>query len=130
MRKIMGIGILILSLHSVWGQTNPTKLIVGCWKFQKMEFEDPKNIPSGIEAETKNTKVCFEADGSFVTRKGNNPEQPIHGQYSISPDGKKITQETLNIPDDMEIDAEIVKLDEKELVFKTLFGLLYFQKQP
>jgi hypothetical protein len=115
-------------MNVVAQKENATK-IVGCWILKKMAFSDPKMRSAEIEAEAKDSEVCFTAGGKFATTKPGNDKSPITGTFAISEDGTTLTQKRDQNEEGVEDDATIVVLNDQELVFATEFGKMYFVRK-
>lgn len=107
-------------------QTNAQK-IMGCWSLSKMEFNDPANYNEQIAKDALKHVICFE-NGKFTTTKvGTN--EVMRGVYSISADGKTISQSREESDEGIDDDAQIILLDDKKLQLKSTFVTLYFDRK-
>lgn len=118
------------SLTNVLAQKTNAEKIVGCWILKKIEFNSKDEYSEELIKESKNSRVCFDSSGKFVTTK-ENETTPIEGIYKVLSDDKTITQKTTTSEDDVnqiDIDAQIVAIDDKHLSIKMEFGTIFFER--
>lgn len=115
--------------NSIAQKTNAEK-ILGCWVFKNIEFNEKYVFSEELIKQTRNSVVCFSADGKFTTTKPGDTSGPLKGSYKISEDGKNLTQKRdLSEDESVDEDAEIELLDEKHLHFRLSFGIMYLERK-
>ncbi|WP_298396692.1 hypothetical protein [Flavobacterium sp.] len=118
------------SLTNVFAQKTNAEKIVGCWILKKIEFNSKDEFSEELIKDSKNSRVCFDSSGKFVTTK-ENETTPIEGSYKVLSDDKTITQTTTSEDNvnQIEIDAQIVTIDDKNLSIKMELGIIYFERE-
>ena len=101
----------MISLTAYSQQSNQTK-IIGTWAFDKFDFLKPDSDSLNLIKDATGITITFENGDQYSTKKiiGNNVTDIETGTYSISSDGKTITQQGEQ--------GEIVTLTDLELVMK------------
>jgi len=101
----------MISLTAYSQQSNQTK-IIGTWTFDMFDFLKPDNDSLNLIKDATGITITFENGDQYSTKKtiGNNITDIETGTYSISADGKTITQQGEQ--------GEIVTLTDLELVMK------------
>ncbi len=101
----------MISLTAYSQQSNQTK-IIGTWTFDKFDFLKPESDSLNLIKDATGITITFENGDQYSTKKiiGNNVTDIETGTYSISSDGKTITQQGEQ--------GEIVTLTDLELVMK------------
>lgn len=82
--------LFILLVTTVQAQKTNAEKILGCWLFKEMKLSTPNEFSNELSKQAQNTVVCFTADGKYKTTKAN--AAAIDGTYTLSEDGKTITQ--------------------------------------
>jgi uncharacterized membrane protein len=113
--------------NSIAQNTNSQK-IIGCWKVTKFELKTEIENSSEIINEAINNEVCFDAKGNFITT--NTEDRTItNGTFNLSEDGKTIFQKSNNEINDVGENAEIELLNEKNLIIKSDYFTMSFEKK-
>jgi len=101
----------MISLTAYSQQSNQTK-IIGTWTFSRFDFLKPDSDSLDLIKDAVGITITFEKGNQYTTKKiiGDNISDLETGTYSISSDGKTITQQGEQ--------GEIVKLIDQELVMK------------
>lgn len=120
---------ILLYVTVSFAQNDTTEKIIGCWVLKNIDFSQP--TPNGItlKKEAINTTVCFDEKGTFVTKPSGNNKATINGNYKVSEDGKTLQQTSDLEENDNYNKAEITQLDDKNLVVKHEFGMMYFERE-
>lgn len=121
--------LILCCCHNASAQKNNAEKIIGCWIFKKIEFINPNDFSEEIIKEAKNTEVCFDTNGKFTTIKPGANAATITGVYSLSADGKTLSQKRDVSSEGIDEDAEIVVLDAENLTFKLEFGTMYLERK-
>jgi hypothetical protein len=101
----------LLSNNVFSQQTNQTK-IIGTWTFDKFDFLKPESDSLHLIKDAMGMTITFGKEGKYSTTQGigDKVKDVETGTYSISSDGKTITQQGQN--------AEIIILTDQELAMK------------
>ena len=94
-----------------------------------MEFAEAKPDDANLSAEAMNSYVCFEKDGTFITRLGGQETNVVKGNYQLSADGKNLSQSRDVDDAGNDEEAEIMVLNDKKLALKHEFGTMYFERK-
>lgn len=119
----------VLCCFKANAQTSNAEKIIGCWTFKTFEFVNPNEFSKEIIQEAKKTEVCFDTNGKFTSTKSGANTVTITGVYSLSADGKILSQKRDISPDGIDEDAEIVVLDTENLIFKLEIGKMYLERK-
>lgn len=129
--KVIILLIFVFSASNMIGQKSNAEKILGCWIFDKVEFASENDYSEILLKQAKNSVVCFTPNGKFNT--SINGVDPVSGTYSISADGKTMTQKRDSSGEEnlieLEMEAEIQSLDDAVLVFSTEFGIMHFKRK-
>ena len=115
--------------HNANAQKSNAEKIIGCWIFKTFEFVNPDEFSKEIIKEAQNTEVCFDTNGKFTTIKPGTNAVTITGVYSLSADGKTLSQKRDVSSEGIDEDAEIVLLDAENMTFKLEFGTMLLQRK-
>lgn len=101
----------MISLTAYSQQSNQTK-IIGTWTFDMFDFLKPDSDSLNLIKDATGITITFEKEGKYFTTQvvGDNVKNIESGIYSISADGKTITQQGET--------AEIMVLTDRELAMK------------
>jgi hypothetical protein len=123
--------LFILSTSKSLAQKDNAEKILGCWILKKIEFTNKDDYSEELIKHAQNSLVCFTFDGKFTTALAKTNEI-ITGSYKISDDGKIMSQKSDLLDEDfvnIENDAEIEFLDDKQLIIKIKSTTTYFERK-
>lgn len=126
MKKIkyfIALSVLLISAGSYGQVFNQTK-ILGSWKCERIEFLTLMKDSANMVKNAINMTISFEPGNKAVIKNQRDSTEKVRNTtYSISADGKTLTQN--------HVDSQIMKLTDKELVLKVeedgIF-IAYFKK--
>ena len=121
--------LILCCFHNANAQKSNAEKIIGCWTFKTFEFVNPDEFSKEIIKEAQNTEVCFDTKGKFTSTKSGANAFTITGVYSLSEDGKTLSQKRDIATDGIDEDAEIVVLDAENLIFKLEIGKMYLERK-
>lgn len=121
--------LILCCCHNANAQKSNAEKIIGCWIFKTFEFVSPNEFSKEIIKEAQNTEVCFDTNGKFTTIKTGTNAATITGVYSLSADGKTLSQKRDFSSEGIDEDAEIVLLDAENMTFKLEFGTMLLQRK-
>ncbi|WP_333878568.1 lipocalin family protein [Flavobacterium sp.] len=127
--KLLLLTVLLTPTARTLAQKDHARKILGCWVFQKIEY-DNKAVAENAESPAPNSvTVCFEAGGTYTTTEANS-NTPITGTYAVSADGKTITQQRDN-PEEGTLDENAVLsfININSMVLQLEFARLYFERK-
>lgn len=128
-KHLLSLLLVILFTTTTFAQKSNAEKIIGCWVLKKMEFAQPDADAPKLSEEAMNSYVCFEKDGTFITRLGGQETNVVKGNYKLSTDGKKLSQSRDIDEEGIDEEAEITVLTDKLLELKHEFGTMYFVRK-
>ena len=128
-KNLISLLLVILFTTTTFAQKSNAEKILGCWVLKKMEFTEAKPDDVNLSEEAMNSYVCFEKDGTFITRLGGQETNVVKGSYQLSADGKNLSQSRDIDDEGNDEEAEIMVLNDKKLELKHEFGTMYFEKK-
>ena len=136
MRYFKMIFCLFIVFYAVEGraQSAASEKIIGCWQFKKIEYKADFEFAEEVRNQVQGSVLCFDSDGKFTNTTGS--KMIGSGRYSVSADGKTITQQTDLSEEDVldgviqtDLDAEIDFPDENTVLFSIEFGTVYMERK-
>ncbi|MGV9004657.1 hypothetical protein [Flavobacterium sp.] len=128
-KNLLTLLILFLFIATSFAQKSNAKSIIGCWVLKSMEYSKPLPDKLKLSDDAMNSTVCFDADGKFITQLGGENPLTVKGNYTLSADGKILSQSREVKDQDVDEEAEITQLDEKKLAMKLEFGTMIFERK-
>jgi hypothetical protein len=126
--KLILVVVLLLSISKSMAQSTNSQKIIGCWSLKNMEFTQKVENPTELINNALNTLICFNTEGKFTTTKAGETSV-VTGKFKVSEDGKTLHQ-TRDVQDEgNDEDGQIVLIDEKQLIFKTDYVTLIFDRK-
>ena len=126
--------LMVFSAFEGLSQSSTSEKIIGCWQFKKIEFKADFEFAEEVRKQLQGSVLCFDSDGKFTNTTGSKINGS--GRYSISADGKTITQQTDLSEEDVldgviqtDLDAEIDFPDENTVLFSIEFGTVYMERK-
>lgn len=92
-----------------------------------MEFTQKVENPTELINNALNTIICFNSEGKFTNSK-TGETSIISGKFKVSEDGKTLHQSRDVNDDGNDEEGQIVLITEKQLIFKTDYVTLRFDR--
>jgi hypothetical protein len=126
--KLILVVVLLLSISKSMAQSTNSQKIIGCWSLKNMVFTEKVENPTELINNALNTLICFNTEGKFTTTKAGETSV-VNGKFKVSEDGKTLHQSRDLKDEGNDEDGQIVLIDEKQLIFKTDYVTLIFDRK-